>query len=63
MTNITIPAASIEAMRVALAKGKPVREVAIAMLTAWPGAHGANQIGGVTTPLTLPFPPQENPDE
>ena len=39
------------------------RTACLAMLTAWPGAHGANQIGGVTTPLTLPFPPQENPDD
>ena len=39
------------------------RAACLAMLTAWPGMHGANQIGGVTTPLILPFPPQEASDD
>ena len=30
------------------------REAILAALKAWPGAHGANQIDGVMTPLILP---------
>ena len=73
MADIIIPRAALDAGVKAFAEADQVNDYTsqaedlatafLAMLTAWPGMHGANQIGGVTTPLILPFPPQEASDD
>ena len=63
--RISIPAAALEAMRAALAKGKPVREVAIAMLKAWPGMLDMTEgePGRESREIILPLPPQEKTND
>ena len=62
MTDITIPPAALEAMRAALAKGKPVREVASALLEAWPGME-RDRVIGVKADSVLILPLTEKTDD